>query len=55
MVPRGRIELPTLRYSPHLMISPRVGETEIGIAARRAMLTLTTVTGNIWMLDNADK
>jgi len=41
--------------SPHLMISPRVGETEIGIAARRAMLTLTTVTGNIWMLDNVDK
>ena len=37
------------------MISPDVGETETGISARRAMLTMATVTGSIWMLDNVDK
>ena len=41
--------------SPGQMISPDVGETETGISARHAMLTMATVTGNIWMLDNVDR
>ena len=41
--------------SPGQMISPNVGDTEIGISARRALFTMATVTGNVWMLDNVDK
>jgi len=41
--------------APSRMISQDVANTEIDISARRAMLTMTTATGNIWMLDNADK
>jgi hypothetical protein len=37
------------------MISPDIADTEMGISARRALLTLGTVTGNIWMLDNVDR
>jgi hypothetical protein len=37
------------------MISPDVSLTEIGIAERWAVLTMETVTGNIWMLDNMKK
>ena len=41
--------------SPGLVISPDVSSTDIGIAQRRAVLTMASVTGNIWMLDNVDK
>ncbi|MBA2440521.1 MAG: serine/threonine-protein kinase [Thermoleophilaceae bacterium] len=41
--------------SPGNMIDPDIAEIESGISAQRAMLTLATVTGNIWMLDNVDK
>jgi Tol biopolymer transport system component len=41
--------------APGLVISPDVVGSEMGISARRAMLTMETVTGNIWMLDNVDK
>ena len=37
------------------MVSPDLAETEMGISARRAMLTMATVSGSIWMLDNVDK
>ena len=37
------------------MISPDMGNTETGISANRALLTLATVKGNIWMLDNVDQ
>jgi hypothetical protein len=32
-----------------------VSHTEIGVAAHRAMLTMTAATGSLWMLDNADR
>jgi hypothetical protein len=41
--------------SPRRMISREVADTETGVSARRALLTLVTVTGSIWMLDNVDK
>jgi len=41
--------------SPSQMISPDLGHTDIGIAQGRALLTIETVTGNIWMLDNVDQ
>ena len=43
--------------SPRLVISPdadgNVGE--LGMSARRVVLTMAAVTGNIWMLENVDK
>jgi hypothetical protein len=42
--------------SPGQTISPDLGSADIGIAQRwAALLTIETVTGNIWMLENADK
>jgi len=41
--------------SPGLVISPDLGSSEIGISARRAVLTMATVTGGIWMLENVDQ
>jgi Tol biopolymer transport system component len=42
--------------APGLVISPNLADgSEIGISAHRALLTMATVTGNIWMLDNVDK
>ena len=38
--------------SPSQMISPDLGNTDIGIAERWALLTIETLTGNIWTLDN---
>jgi Tol biopolymer transport system component len=44
-----RFDTPSFRISPHLERS------SIGISDRRAALTILTVTGSIWMLDNVDK
>ena len=41
--------------SPSLTVSTSMGESEIGIAAHRAVLTMVSSTGSIWMLDNVDK
>jgi dipeptidyl aminopeptidase/acylaminoacyl peptidase len=41
--------------SPDRTISPEIANTDIGISAHRAVLTMATVTGNIWMLENVDK
>jgi len=41
--------------SPNQMISPDVANTDIGIVERWVLLTIETVTGNIWMLDNVDQ
>ena len=32
-----------------------VSGTEMGISARRVLLTMESVSGNIWMLENVDK
>jgi hypothetical protein len=37
------------------MISPDLANTDIGIAQLWALLTIETVTGNIWMLDHVDQ
>jgi hypothetical protein len=37
------------------LFSPQFDRTEIGIAPHRAMLTMVSSTGSIWMLDNVDK
>ena len=41
--------------TPGLTISPDVGASDIGISARRAVLTMQTVRGNIWMMENVDR
>jgi len=41
--------------TPGLRISPNVGWTETGISARRAVLTMETVRGNIWVMENVDR
>jgi len=41
--------------APSLMVSPGIDKTEIGIAAHRAVLTMLSATGSIWMLEDADK
>jgi Tol biopolymer transport system component len=41
--------------SPSLVISPDVSGTEIGISARRALLTMASTRGNIWMLENVER
>ena len=41
--------------SPGRMISPHTDRTELGIASRRAVIALRSVSGSIWMLDNVDK
>ncbi len=51
--PVGEPFMVTRLDSPGLVISPLIGDSEIGISARRAMLTMATVSGNIWMLDGS--
>jgi hypothetical protein len=41
--------------SPSLFISPFVNVTEIGIAAHRAVLTMQSISGSVWMLDGVDR
>ncbi len=41
--------------TPGLSISPDVSNSEIGISARRAVLTMQTVRGNIWVMENVDR
>ena len=41
--------------SPGFILSPNVTGTAIGISQRRAVLTMTTVTGGIWMLGGVDR
>jgi eukaryotic-like serine/threonine-protein kinase len=41
--------------SPGTVMSPDIANTDLGISARRALLTLETMTGNIWMLDHVDR
>ena len=41
--------------SPGHIIPANTVTAEIGISGRRALVTMATVTGNIWMLDNVDK
>ena len=37
-----------------LVIAPGIGEVELGISARRAILTMANDTGDIRILDNVD-
>jgi eukaryotic-like serine/threonine-protein kinase len=53
--PIGEASLLTRYDSPSLMITPQLDRTEIGVAADRVVLSLQTVTGNVWMLDNVDR
>jgi hypothetical protein len=32
-----------------------VNRTEIGIAAHRAVLTMLSISGSVWMLDGVDR
>jgi hypothetical protein len=41
--------------APGLVIPSEIGQVELGISARRTVLTMANITGNIWMLDNVDK
>jgi serine/threonine protein kinase len=55
-VPVGAPFMITRFNSASQMISPAtVGDINTGISATRALLTLATRTGSIWMLDNVDK
>ena len=53
--PMGQPFLLTHYDSPSLMISPQLDQSEIGVAARRVIIGLRMVTGNIWMLDDVDR
>jgi Tol biopolymer transport system component len=41
--------------SPGLIIAPNISSTELGIAHKRAVVTMTTLAGSIWMLGNVDR
>jgi eukaryotic-like serine/threonine-protein kinase len=41
--------------SPGFILSPNVTAAEIGVAQKRAVLTMTTVSGGIWMLESVDR
>jgi hypothetical protein len=41
--------------SPALIISSKIGFTEMLLEARRLVLTMQSNTGNIWMLGNVDR
>ena len=41
--------------SSTMVISPYIDSSELGISARHAALTMLTVTGSIWMLENVDR
>jgi hypothetical protein len=41
--------------SPSLLIWPEIAGAANGISAHRAVLTMATVTGNIWMIENVDR
>jgi Tol biopolymer transport system component len=41
--------------SPSLLIWPEIAGAANGISANRAVLTMATVTGNIWMIENVDR
>jgi hypothetical protein len=41
--------------SPRFMISPHVDRTAMSVSARQTILTMESVSGNIWMLDNVDR
>ena len=38
-----------------MVISPYLDSSELSISARHAALTMLTVTGSIWMLENVDR
>jgi Tol biopolymer transport system component len=54
-VPVGAPFAVTHFESPSLAITPEMGQSEIGISAHRAMLTMVSRKGSIWMLDNVDR
>jgi eukaryotic-like serine/threonine-protein kinase len=54
-VPVGAPFAVTQYDSPSLFVSPYMNVTEMGIAAHRAVLTMTSIKGSVWMLDNMDK
>jgi hypothetical protein len=41
--------------APSLFVSPEIATAEIGVSAQHAVLTMRSVRGNIWMLDNIDR
>ncbi len=41
--------------SPSLVISPDIARSEMDVSSRHAVLTMKTVRGSIWMLDNVDR
>jgi hypothetical protein len=41
--------------SPTMLISPYIETSDLSISARHAALTMLTVTGSIWMLENLDR
>ncbi len=41
--------------SPTMRISPELQTSEMDVSARHAVLTMQTVSGSIWMIDNVDK
>jgi dipeptidyl aminopeptidase/acylaminoacyl peptidase len=54
--PVGEPFIVTRFENPGFIIWPDVARgSEIDISRRHALLTMATVTGNIWMLDNVDK
>jgi hypothetical protein len=46
-----KFDSPRLEFAPDA--AGNVGE--LGMSARRLVITMATVTGNIWMLENVDR
>jgi dipeptidyl aminopeptidase/acylaminoacyl peptidase len=54
--PAGQPFMITHFENPGFVIWPHLaGGSEVDVSTRHALLTMATVTGNIWMLDNVDK
>jgi hypothetical protein len=41
--------------SPGFVIGPSIVSAELGISARRVVLQMATITGNIWLLEGIDQ
>ncbi len=54
-IPGGEPFRVTSFDSATFAIDPRMSVSEIGVSSDRLALPMTSVTGNVWMLDNVDK
>jgi hypothetical protein len=54
-IPLGTAFALTSFDSPNMLISSDISYSEMDVSARHVVLTMKTVSGSIWMLDNVDR